>query len=311
MRKLNLVALMAIVVADFCTAAQAADPGEAGYVFLKIGPDARSESMGGAMTGLADKLGASFYNPAALATTPPRTVLGSYNNWLTDIQAGALAGVLGVGEKGRIALMAQFMDYGAFDAFDEVGDPAPEFGASDVALAMSFAWSLTSQLAGGVTGRYVSRSMADETSAALAADLGLVYLFTDQRTRAGAAVRNLGKETKSFPGAREDDLPITLAAGLSHHLRGAPITASAEVLKPSDDDVGGAFGVEVMAVRQLFIRAGYNTIAAKIESGSSSDDLAGLNLGLGLQLDRIAIDYSFGFYSEIGDAHRFTLSSTL
>lgn len=309
MRTKRTIALALSVVAGLSTQIAAADPGDATYSFLKIGTDARSEAMGGAMTAVADQLGSTFYNPAALARTTPRSVMASYVNWLTDIQAGALAAVWGVGQTGRLGVSAQYLDYGTFDPRDSQGNPGADFSASDFAFALTWAASVREGFSYGLTGRFISESIDDLSTTAMAADLGLRYELTDRRTRVGLVVRNLGAQIKSIEGGNKEDLPITLAAGVSHRLRGAPVLFAADVLKPSDDDVGGAFGVEVAAFKQMLVRAGYNTLTANIDTNSNSDKLAGLSLGAGFVLERLSIDYAFAAYSALGDVHRFSIGS--
>jgi hypothetical protein len=307
MRLARLLLLITVTTMFLVAPAHAGDPGTAVFTFLKIGTDARSTAMGGAMTGLADGLGAATYNPASLALAAPREVTASYVNWVLDIQGGSLAGAWAVGEKGRLGISAQYLDYGNFDSRDAEGNTAPDFGASDLALGLSYAASFGQNISAGITGRFISESIDNESMTGMAADLGLLYEFSDQRTRFGAAVRNLGGQTKAYANGAKEDLPIVLAAGASHHLRGTPILASVEVLKPSDDDVGGAFGVEVAATRQFSLRGGFNTLAGKIKTGSNSDKLAGISIGAGFQTDRLGVDYAFATHSELGDAHRFTI----
>lgn len=306
--RLARLASFTVVLTSLCVApAFAGDPGTAVFGFLKIGTDARSTAMGGAMTGLADGLGAASYNPASFAQSAPREVTVSYMNWVLDIQGGSLAGVWGIGEKGRLGVSAQYLDYGKFDSRDAEGNTAPDFSASDLALGLSYAAAFSPNVSAGITGRFISESIDNESMTGMAADLGVLYVFTDQRTRFGAAVRNLGGQTKAYAGGAKEDIPIVLAAGASHHLRGTPVLASIEVLKPSDDDVGGAAGVEVAATHQFSLRAGFNTLAGKINTDSDSDKLAGLSIGAGFQTERLGIDYAFAAHSELGDAHRFTL----
>ena len=307
MRLARFVSL-ALVFAGLCVVpAFAGDPGTTVFNFLKIGTDARSISMGGAMTGLADGLGAATYNPASIAQAAPREVAISYVNWVLDIQGGSLAGVWGIGEKSRLGISAQYLDYGDFDSRDAEGNTAPDFSASDLALGLSYAAAFSPNFSAGVTGRFISESIDNESMTGMAADLGVLYEFADRRTRLGAAVRNLGGQTKAYAGGAKEDIPTILAAGGSHQLRGTPVRASVEVLKPSDDDLGGAFGVEVAATRQFSLRGGFNTLAGKIKTDSNSDKLAGLSIGAGFQTERLGIDYAFAAHSELGDAHRFTL----
>jgi hypothetical protein len=289
--------------------ARAADPGEAAYAFLKIGTDARSEAMGGAMTAVADQLGSVFYNPAALASTAPRSITVSYVNWVTDIQAGSLAAAMAIGQNNRLGIFAQYLDYGKFDPRDVNGDPGDDFSDYDVAIALSSAGRVKQSFAYGFSGRFITESIGDVSSTGLAADLGLTYEFADKRTRAGLAARNLGAQTKPIEGGDKEDLPLTLAAGLSHHLRGTPVLFAVDALKPADDDFGGAIGVEVAAFKQMIVRAGYNTLVAKIDTGSDSDKLAGLGLGAGFVFEKLTIDYALSLYSELGETHRFSLGS--
>ncbi len=301
------LSLALLFSAVLVASAVAGDPGTAVFSFLKIGTDARSTSMGGAMTGLADGLGAAAYNAASFAQSAPREVAASYVNWVLDIQGGSLAGVWAIGEKGRLGVSAQYLDYGNFDSRDAEGNAAPDFSASDLALGLSYAAAFSPHFSAGITGRFISESIDNESMTGMAADLGVLYEFPDQRTRLGAAVRNLGGQTKAYAGGAKEDIPVTLAAGASHHLRGTPVLASVEVLKSSDDEVGGAFGVEIAATRQFSLRGGFNTLAGKIKTDSNSDKLAGISIGAGFQTERLGIDYAFAAHSELGDAHRFTL----
>ena len=301
---------VAIALAVFLSApAWALDPGETSYQFLRIGTDARGEAMGGALTGLADELGAAAYNPAALALSVPKQCRLGYGNWVTDIQSGYLSGAFALGERGRFALSAQYVDYGHFDGYDGLGNPTPEFNASDVALAASVANRLGEQIYWGLTGKFISQSIDGESSTGLAADLGVAVQLNDQRTRIGAAVRNVGGQTSTMGDAGKFGLPTVFAAGVSHHLQGAPLTVALEGLKPIDEDFGAAFGAEAQLAPAIALRAGYNTLTGTIDTGSNKDKLAGLSFGIGLTSGRLGIDYALSLYSELGELHRFSLST--
>ncbi|HUU47098.1 MAG TPA: PorV/PorQ family protein [Acidobacteriota bacterium] len=304
-----VVSVIGIAILFGVAPANAGDPGEAAYSFLNIGTDARAEGMGGAHTAVADGVGGVFYNPAALAEAIPGDFTASYVNWVTDIQSGFLAAVWGVGTRERMAAAVQYLDFGDFRGFDPYGVPTADFGASDFALAVHGAGMLGRGFHWGVAGRMISESIDGESSIAFAADAGVLYRLGDQRTRVGAAVRNLGVQSSNFGSAEKDDLPITLRLGLSHSLRGMPLLMAADVFKPSDDDLSLAVGLEYAGLESARFRVGYNTLVGKIDTNSDRDDFAGLTLGVGFILSRIAIDYAYGSLSELGDAHRFTLRS--
>ena len=295
----------------FAVSADAGSPGEAAFQFLDIGTDARAEAMGGAHTAAATGVSSSYYNPAGMVWAPPGELLATYHNWVDGIQSGYLGGTTKLGERERIGLSMQYLDYGSIQSADASGNSRPDFGASDLAVGLSVARMVGESASIGATGRFITESIDDNTATGLAFDAGVVYRMSDQRTRVGAAVRNAGFQMTTFAGGAKDDLPITFAVGMMHKLRDAPLTVTADAFKPGDDDFAGALGVEFLAGRSLRLRAGYNSLSGKFDSGSSEDDLAGLRFGAGFILNKITIDYGYGSASKLGTSHRFTLRTNV
>lgn len=289
----------------------AADPGQAAYTFLKIGTDARAEAMGGAYTGLADGMGALFYNPAGAALAAPRQVVATYNNWVTDIQSGFLGGLWQLGADGRIGASIQYLNYGNFRAANAQGDRLPDFGASDVAMSVTWARPAATHSSFGATARLIAESIDNESSWGLAVDFGFLHHFPDERTRLGLAIRNAGFQLKGFGQGAKDKLPFTGVVGLSHRLQGAPLLFAVDLIKPYDDKLGASLGTELSAFDPFFVRAGYSTLAGRIDTGSGNDKWAGLNLGAGFSKSRITIDYAFGLMSQLGSTHRFTIRTAI
>ena len=285
----------------------AAGAGQAAYTFLKIGTDARAEGMGGAYTGLADGLGALTYNPAGLGYLAPKQFMATYNNWLTDIQSGFIAGTWKLGETDRIGVAAQYVDYGTFRAADKTGTSLPSFSASDFALALSWGRSIRSRSSLGASVRFIAESIDNQSSSAFAVDLGFLYRMPDEHTRIGVAVRNAGFQMKAFGDGAKDKLPVTGVLGFSHQLRGAPVLFVVDAMKSYDSKFGAAFGAEISALSPLLLRAGYNTLGGQVDTGTNSDKLSGLSFGAGFTMSRVTIDYAFGFMSKLGSTHRFTL----
>ena len=307
--RLTLAILLLAIAVPWLTppSALAAGAGQAAYTFLKIGTDARAEGMGGAYTGLADGLGALTYNPAGLGSLAPKQFMATYNNWLTDIQSGFIAGIWGLGETDRIGVAAQYVDYGTFRAADAQGDPLSPFGASDFALALSWARPIQSRSAIGASVRFITESIGNQSSSAFAVDLGFLYRMPDERTRIGVTVRNAGFQMTAFGEGAKDKLPVTGVVGFSHQLRGTPVLFVLDAMKSYDSKLGAAIGAEISALNPLLLRAGYNTLGGQIDTGTSTDKLSGLSLGAGFTRSRVTIDYAFGFMSKLGSTHRFTL----
>jgi hypothetical protein len=289
----------------------AAEPGKAGYLFLTVGPDARAEGMGGAQTAVADGLSAISYNPASLADARPRDWTLSYTNWVTDIQSGFMAAAIPIGSGLMMAAGIQYFDYGDFDGFDGDGVASGQFGASDFSGALTVAGRVGAPAAWGVTGRFISESIDSESSTGFALDAGARYELGDGRTRVGASIRHLGSQTKALGGGKKDDLPVTGTFGIAHRLRGAPLLAALDIVKPSDDDFGFLGGLEFAGLKPLTLRAGYNSLTGQIETGSGRDDLAGFSIGIGILLRGMMLDYAYGSLSVLGDSHRFGLRSAI
>lgn len=309
--KKSLPTLIAVSTLLFAVSAHAASPGVAGFKFLDIGTDARAEAMGGAQVAATTGVGAMYYNPAGMTSSSAGQVQATYHNWVADIQSGSVGGVMRMGERGRIGLAIQYLDYGDIPKADRDGTSLGNFGASDLAIGVSAATELANNTSFGVTGRFIAESIDDKNATGLAFDAGLIHALPDGRTRIGLAVRNAGFQLSTFADGAKDDLPITFVAGLSHEMQGAPLLLTADAFKPRDDDFGGAVGIEFNAFDPLLLRAGYNTLAGQFDSGSDSDKMAGFRFGAGFQINSIVIDYGYGSMSKLGTSHRFTIKTSI
>ncbi|MCK4545242.1 hypothetical protein KAU43_06850, partial [candidate division WOR-3 bacterium] len=61
----------------------------------------------------------------------------------------------------------------------------------------------------------------------------------------------------------------------------------------------------------LIIRGGYKNSYRELQYDSSSDIIAGINVGLGINTKKFQIDYTYTPMIVIGDAHRFTIGINL
>jgi len=327
--KRRLFSLVMIAVLSTWLPANAVDEnaGTAGYSFLKIGVGARPAGMGNAYVGLADDFAALYFNPAGITNVRLRTdwndgagpepavpgtyAAASYNSWISDIQSGFLAIIHPVGQKTWLGASIQYMDYGDFVATDRDGGVLGNFGASDMALSLTGARQFSDQFAIGVTGRIILESIEDSSSWGMAADIGAMYYFPDQRTQIGLAVTNLGAQMDGLTESHKDELPIKFTAGVSHKLRGLPLVMAGDVGKASDDQMRFSLGSELIYFSPFYLRVGYSSRRGDIETGSSDDDWAGFAGGLGVAHNQFRLDYAIGQLSELGTVHRVGLTARL
>ncbi len=307
MKRLSLVTLLCLGIQP----AQAADPGTTSANFLKMGIGPRAVGMGEAQVGLADDVYATYWNPAGLAQLENPEAGFVQTQYFQDIQSQYAAYAQPHPTLGTFAGSVTYLNVGKFDAFDAAGQPTGTVGASDAAVAFSYAKPILkdrrmgSQLSVGATGKWIQERLDTVTAHSYAMDAGLLYapgkVFGDtfEGMRAGLTVRNLGSAMKfdqeSFA------LPRSVDAGLSWTgvWLGEALTAAADGEKPNDGKATVGAGVELSTLQLLIVRAGYT---------SRGDVGTGLRLGAGLRFKTIQVDYAFSSAGDLGQAHRFGLT---
>lgn len=303
------------------------DVGTTAYPFLKIGVGAKAQAMGGAFAGLADDESAAYYNPAGIIGFQQRAVAGSYMNYIADIQSGYLAMILPSlstesqmrsdqfdeftvkDAASALGISVNYLNYGTMDETNSDGEIVGDFTGSDMAVALTYARRLSDQFTLGGSAKFIYQKIQEYSSDALALDLGGIYRLRDGRTSIGVSASNLGFQLSGLSTEHKDPLPIIIRAGLSHHLRGMPLTASAEVAYPTDNDIFGSLGLELLPKGSpVALRVGYSTFGNNYETGGSKDNTSGFSVGAGFRLSNFVIDYAFLPYADLGSLHRVSLA---
>ncbi|MFH2055216.1 MAG: PorV/PorQ family protein [bacterium] len=326
MTRLYMVAMIFLLLCGVIYAGEG-DVGTTAYPFLKIGVGAKALAMGGAFVGLADDESAAYYNPAGIIGFQQKAVAASYMNYVADIQSGYLSLVLptrGTEEQMRsgefdeveitdaaraLAFSVNYLNYGTLDRTNADGEVEGDFGGSEFAVGLTYARRLGDRVTLAGTGKFIYQKIDEFSSDALAADLGLIYRFKDGRTSFGLAATNLGFQLSGLSPENKDPLPIAARAGISHHLRELPVTASGEISYPTDNKLFGSIGLEFSQHNfPLALRAGYSTFGSNYKTGGDKDNTAGFAFGAGFFLGHIAIDYAFVPYADLGSLHRVSLA---
>lgn len=297
--------------------------GTTAYPFLKMGVGAKSSAMGGAFVGLADDESAVYYNPAGIIGFQQKALSASYMNYIADIQSGNLVAVIprrpasvavssmdeedeqvSTDAGSAFALSVVYLNYGTIDGFNAAGDPDGDFGGSDIAVGGTYARKLTSQLALGGTAKFIYQKIDQYSSSGLAVDAGMLLRLKDGRTNLGMSASNLGVQLSGLSPEHKDPLPIIIRAGISHHTRELPLTVSLEGVYPTDNDMYGSIGAEISPNIPIALRVGYSSFGQNYKTGGSKDNTAGFSFGAGFKLPKIAIDYAFLPYADLGSLHR-------
>ncbi len=284
--------------------------GKTGGEFLRIVQSPRAVAMGESGAGAyGDLLGALALNPAALARTGYKEAAFTYNSWLEGItsQQAAYAHPLPDG-KGVLAGSLYILSVPSIDGYNNVGAPAGNIDAGDMALGVSYAARLggswddrRSGLFAGGSLKYARENLGPVSASAALIDAGALWI-----NRVKGGVLGLGLSAQSLGGGFKfdsvtDAAPAVYRAGVSYItvISGDPLTFSLDWKKPWDMGASFCAGAEFQAWRTLALRAGY----------ISGEDLGGgLRLGGGVTIKMMQFDYALSSYGKFGAAHRFSLS---
>ncbi len=302
------------------------------FLSIEVGP--RAKAMGGAFTGRADDASALYWNPSGLAHLPTNTMIASHAEWLAEINFdffGIALPVEGFGTIGASITSLTMPEMKVRTVFQPEGT-GELFGASDLAMGLSYARALTNRFAIGATFKYIQQKIFNSTASTIAVDFGglfrsdfrgLSFGFsisnfggdmqlagTDTQVEVDISPNEFGNNDRIFANLETEDfqLPLTLRMGLAMDvLQTTPnrLTVAVDGVVPNDNAQYLNVGAEYAFRDLLALRAGYRTLFLE-------DSEEGLTLGVGLHYALFAdtslgVDYSFTDFGFLENVHEVAL----
>ena len=274
------------------------------YNFLHLPVSAHAAALGGENISIDDDDPTLvFHNPALASNVADRSLNLNYMTYMEGVKVASASFVKAFRERATWALEAQYVDYGTMKHTTVDNEVLGDVSAKDIAVGGTFTYTLSDKIAGGVTAKFVSSSLAGYNSIGVAVDLGVNYLNPDLGLSLSAVARNLGGQLKAY----EDDfekLPFDLQLGVSKRLGESPLRFSVTMTRLHDWDDKFInhfiFGAEAFLSDNIWLGGGINPRRSddmKISDGESeSSHGAGFSLGGGLQLDRFKLQVAYGKY---------------
>lgn len=274
------------------------------YNFLRLPVSAHAAALGGENISIDDDDPTLvFHNPALASNVADRSLNLNYMTYMEGVKVASASFVKAFLERATWALEAQYVDYGTMKHTTVDNEVLGDVSAKDIAVGGTFTYTLSDKIAGGVTAKFVSSSLAGYNSIGVAVDLGVNYLNPDLGLSVSAVARNLGGQLKAY----EDDfekLPFDLQLGVSKRLGESPLRFSVTMTRLHDWDDKFInhfiFGAEAFLSDNIWLGGGINPRRSdemKISDGESeSSHGAGFSLGGGLQLDRFKLQVAYGKY---------------
>ncbi len=316
------IAAMTVGLTMMISASTAFGAGRSGFPVAKVFMDPRALALAGACVSESGWSSGAVLNPAAAAGSQ-RGGQASFARHTLDLWSGGFGVCQPLGSNLVVGVNLSRFDYGEFEYIEEgVGKTGASFTAAENLLSIYYAQRQTSSLTWGLSAKYFWGVLENETASAGAVDAGFTFDPGWESVKAGGAVRNLGSVYSGY-GAEESELPTEVVLGGSKKLEHLPLTLHAAAVFSATEDgdwtvdwlpgkpgfsfgAGGEFRVEPDGVKEpFFVRLGYNSRGQGMMVGHRLDLLCGFAFGLGLQVNKIAFDYTYAPMGALGDIHRF------
>ncbi len=303
---------------------------QTGMKFLSVSLDARSASMGDAISASNNASATGmFYNPASMArmNSTFEAVVGQAQ-WIVDIDYNyaALSFKPGDGGLGVFGFSLLTVDYGditetiRFDneaGYLDVGEYSP----TALAVGFGYANALTDRFAVGGNVKYVREDLgasilrgstgsferSENKASTMAFDFGLIYQTGYKSLTFGMNARNFSQELTYAEESFE--LPLTFRIGLSMDMldfssmdqERHALLLSVDTERPRDFSDMVRLGVEYKFLNRLSLRGGY----------AFPQDESGVSFGGGFyqsfgENGGVQIDYSYTDFGVFDKVNRFT-----
>ena len=274
------------------------------YSFLRLPVSAHAAALGGDnITFMDDDPTVIFHNPALLNNVSDKSINVNFITYMEGSNTASASFVRAFKERATWGVSAQYMAYGSIKETTVDNVETGTFSPKDIALAGSFAYMLGNNFSGGITGRFISSTIANYSSAAVAVDLGVNYFNEAIGLSVSAVAKNLGGQIKAYHDDFER-IPFDLQIGISKQFERAPLVLHATMNRLNNWEQGFikhlAVGADIKIGQTVYLAAGYNfrrSSEMKItENEGSSSHGAGISLGAGLQLQRFKLQLAYAKY---------------
>lgn len=291
------LALMTVLSAGPAMAAGGANA----YTRLLVG--ARPLGMGGAFTGLADDVTATFYNPAGISALQQREVTAMHAALSFDRDYNFIAGAF-PNHKGDSAWGFSYTRFSIdgipetrladavnpvtnsdgtvtiFSLFDDVEDN----------VAVQYGWKINDQLRLGAAARLNHRELFEREANGFGMDFGALYQATND-VRIGMSLRHIFEGIRENFNNHRDDVPFVATAGVA--VRGwKDAMYVLDIFFEEEDGAGVRAGIEKWWNDHYAARIGYND--GEFSAGASA------------KYQKFQFDYAFQT-QDLGDINRVSL----
>lgn len=241
-----------------------------------------------------------------------------------------------------IAGHIRYVSYNKMQRTEANGVQSGTFNPFEYVAGVGFGQQLNPRISVGANLNIIGSHLETYNSYGVSADLAGTFTSKNEAFLLTAVVRNAGVQFYAYNEER-NPLPVDFQIGTSyklahapfrfsvvaHHLNKWDLTYTDPSLKPTIDPLSGdtipvkraGFGeklaqhfivqVEILASKNIHLRAGFNYYARQSMKLESHPGVAGFSFGAGFYFKRFGLDYGMNIYSRAGFNHMISLSANI
>lgn len=316
------------------------------YAFLQLPATSHVSSLGGInVSVVSNEPSFLFQNPALLSDSLTNISLLSTSKYFADIYYGTAAYTFKLKHIGNILIGIQHVNYGSFEAFDDIGNQTGNFKAADYALYLSTSRTFAdTNFSYGITLKPVYSSYEAYYSWGVVVDAGLLYYNPRELFSAGLTLKNFGYQFKSYYINHHEPINVDLQLGITKKLKHAPFRISLTFMhlehwnlsnyvkdnsnidllnfdnnnkrtnfeKWSDELLRHIIiSTDFILSKNFYLALGYNFQRRKELAIDTRLGTVGLSWGLGFKIYRFQFHYARATYSLAGASNMISISSRI
>lgn len=317
--------------------------GQTSYALLGLTYNARSAGLAGNFITAKDQdINMGVANPSLLNDKMHQGISVSQALHAGRINYGMFSYGHAIKEKHMISAHIRYVAYGKMKRTEKNGVEMGTFNPFEYILGVGYGYQINPMITVGANLNIIGSHLEVYNSYGTSVDLAGSFVNKSETFLATVLFKNVGFQFNAY-NEKRSPLPADFQLGVSYRLKHAPfrfsilmhhlnkwdLTYSDPKAQPTVDMLTGdtipvkrpkffeklaqhfTFQVEVLATKNIHIRAGFDYYSRQSMKLESKPGIAGFSFGFGLYFKRFGIDYGFTVYSKAGFNNMLTLSSNL
>ena len=185
-----------IVITCLCTNRRSV-----GVSILNLVQSPRQAAMGGKTVTIVDyDVNQAIYNPATINPKMDNHLSTNYSNYYGQVSYGTAAYAYTWDRHVQtLHVGANFINYGNFDGYDELGNATGSFTGTEGALSLGYAYNVPwTDLYVGANVKFITSALETYNSFGVTSDIGFLYIDQRNDINFGLTFRNMGYQIKPY-----------------------------------------------------------------------------------------------------------------